>query len=407
MFQNVQTGTGWSVPREPTELERLLGFRIVNPQGLERWKRAFSDAYASAACIYAVGDSTVFGVGADNTGSTLDSVAHDYSAAGVLRKLFASEFGDAEGGFINPTQDSFISGAANLGAQQYTVGLAGLARYGTNSPAATLTFNLPVCTAFSIVYYENNAADGGSTTGGFSYSVDGGAAVNVNYAGAAQTYKAVGVSGLTKATHTVTITGISSNAFQICGIRYRGDGGVIVGRFGRPGYTTSDMLGIGTSNSGGIASPYIKQRLIKAYSMLSPHLAWVRLGINDWAQQISAGTMPRVYADNLQLMIDQVSANGGCVLLESPNYSNAAQPAGGVTQDAYAAMCDELASSNAHVTHVRATDWFGTYAEALAANIMVDNSHPNRIGYGMEANRIYRLLTSELIGEVDTPILLR
>lgn len=388
-------GKSW----KPAVGSRALGFgyTVTNPRGLRRFRRALDDALMTPAKIYCVGDSVTFGIGANGTGTETDLQGHTNGWAGQLRTLFGLQYG-AEGATINPTESSFVA-AANIGAQQSTVGLAGLARYGNSTGPGTLTFTLPACTAFTIIYYENNGADGGSVTGGFSYAVDGGGATTVNYGGAAQSYLGVGVSGLSNAAHTVVITGVSANNFQICGIRYRGNTGVSVSRFGQPGWSTADMLGTGTANSGGLSNAYVTQRLLKAFSMQSPDLVIPSLGINDWAQQFSAGTTPAVYKANLQSICTQVVDNGGCVLLLSENYSNATQPANGSPQSAYFDVSDELARTNEHVAHMRVSDLLGSWQTASGASLMYDNSHPNRRGHGAIARLVHRVLTQHPIPE--------
>lgn len=364
---------------------------IHNHQGLKRWYAALADTLNANKSIWCVGASGTFGLGADNTAVTTDVLADANGYPGQLRTLLSKYLGTTAAGFIHPVDARAVKAGGGAAAAP-SAGLAGTAV--TITSAGSITYTLPSCTNFEILYQENDGTDGSVNTGGFSYTVDGGAANNVVDGGGVEQNRVRAHTGLTQGAHTVVITGLSaSEPSAQCGIRYHSNNGVSVGRFGRSGWTIADILGTATSGGSNVQTALGQTRLLKGFSLGSPSLVIMPMGNNDAVAQATAGlmTVPSLFKSETQRMITHVQDNGGCILLvgsPKPSFSS-----GGVyTFDDYTNAYRELAYANTHVAMVDAAETWGTYAQASALGMYVDTQHPNRTGYGDLARQMFDVL---------------
>lgn len=231
--------------------------RVANPAGLRRWRSALAAAEYGVARINCLGDSITLGTYSNDSSIPVDSVADAQGYVGRLRSMFARRLGATAAGFIAANDErTTLSGTgtvtSSVGPIINTVRSNNTTSLGGALPlpsAATITFPVPASTTIEILYMDSNtntAAGGvGANTGTFSYNVDAAGATtttvdNVNPV----SYKKVTITGLSNATHSLVLTGVSGTCY-IIGIVYYGANGVVVSRLGLGGATTLDLTGEG------------------------------------------------------------------------------------------------------------------------------------------------------------------
>lgn len=234
--------------------------RLHNPSGLRRWRAAFADAIAGygVARINALGDSITLGARSNDTNAIpTDDIADAQGYVGRLRALLATQCAASPAGYIAANDKRCtLSGtgavSSSVGPVIHTVRTTNTTSLGGALPlpsGATISFPVPRSTTIEILYCDSNtstAAGGvGANTGTFSYSVDGGGATTTTADNTQPiNYKLVLIPGLSDATHTLLLTGVSGTCY-IAGIRYYGASGVIVSRLGLSGGTALDITGEG------------------------------------------------------------------------------------------------------------------------------------------------------------------
>ena len=274
----------------------------------------------------------------------------------------------------------------------------------------TITYNLPSCTAFEILCYND-----ANITGTFSYTVDGGGstaitATQADSSGNTSGYKRFAVTGLSQATHTVVITGTAASNAIIMGVRYHSGAGVIVSRQGRGGYTTLDALGFGAAfpgNPNAVGNAAAQARMAAFYGAWGPALWILHFDYNDWQAQISASyssglkPTPTQYSANLQTMITNIAASGGCtLLLGGGNSPSATTPVGGEELTAYWNALKALTQANADTCAAMIqSEYWGSAADgvALGLNASSTSIHPSVRGYGSIGRGIYSALSDRTI----------
>lgn len=387
------------------------GFVVTNPGGLARFRAALADADSVVPHINVAGHSIVFGQWSNNTGTETEAIADSVSFAGRLRTNLARTFLANEAGFLN---SDMITSSTGYTQTTSLAGCAGFARYiGANAVAGTnkVRFTLPVCTNYEIHYFETNGSQGGSATAGFKYITDGsgvyatdtGIATTVAYAATIEQHKVITVTGLSNATHTVDIyqTASSGNVI-ILGIRYYSASGVSVAKFGRPGWTSGDVLGNSGASGQNNASALQQARIIKGYSTASPALVILMIVRNDWVLQGSQSCTPAVTSANLDLIINAVVAAGACVLIigdpdDPVNVSNPTQY-GANTYAQYKAVAKAKAVAGSNICYVDIADSWSNYTAANTAGFMANSSvHPGRKGHGDIGRAITRLITLDAL----------
>ena len=234
-----------------------LGVQTQNPKGLARFLAALSTAEYQPVRIACWGDSVTLGTYSNDSSIPVDSIADAQGYVGRLRTLMARKFGANPAGFI-PANDSrnTLSGTgavtASVGPVLNTVRTDNVTSLGGALPlpaAATITIPVPASTNIEILYMDsstNSTAGGvGTNTGTFSYAVDGGGATTTTVDNTNPiNYKKISLSGLSNATHSLVLTGVSGTCY-IIGINYHSNAGVIVSRFGLGGGTCLDLTGEG------------------------------------------------------------------------------------------------------------------------------------------------------------------
>lgn len=211
---------------------------------------------------------------------------------------------------------------------------------------------------------------------------------------------------MSNAIHTVDIyQTASSGNFIVQGAKYYSANGVCVAKFGRPGWTCGDILGNSGATGQNNASALQQARILKGYTALSPSLVILMIVRNDWVLQGTQGSTPSVTTANLTLIINQVVANGGCVLIVSdpddPVNVSAPSSNGANLYSSYKAAAKALATTGSNVTYVDVADMWSNYTVANAAGLMANSSvHPGRKGHGDIGRALYKLLTQQNISEL-------
>jgi hypothetical protein len=367
---------------------------LYNPRGLRRWRAAYDGCLFAPAHISVEGDSIADGVGATgNATQNTDNVAADLKGwPGQLRARLAAKFGVAQAGLIAPRNGSTVDPDARVarsgGASISTTGpmWGGWGISGNNGPAsaaASITFTLPRCTAFDILTFQSTASP---LTGAFTYAVDGGAAVPIANTG--NGYVAYPVTGLSDATHTVVLTGVS------------------VSRFTRAGWTLLDSFGLG-SNADSSASAPALERLASSYGAWAPHLSIIGFLHNDWALQLTANpsgifSTPENYETYLRNAVARAVAPGvGSVLLLAPQVAPTQTVPSGRPITDYHAVMKKIALDTDHVAHLNVNEKVGSVAQALDVGFHYNGTtvHPSVRGYGMMASLLDATLTRpDIIG---------
>jgi len=372
----------------------MTGAFVTNSSALDAWLSVYADSLNSTAFINWVGDSLTFGTMTESDSSLINNVTREpESAVGQLARIFAKEFSALNSGAITPYftgTDSRVTRSAGItqGATTGPLGMVG--RSGVDG--SYVEFSVPESTNIDILFYNNNS---NPNTGAFDYQVDAGAAVSVPLSAPFASNKVINISGLSPAAHTVRLTrNDTSNQNYWQGVRYHNGSGVCVSRFGRPGWTSSDALGIGTLNAGADANG--QARLALGLHAGNPALTIIAFGQNDMTNQLTQGTTTAQYRLNLIKMIE--ATTNSVLLLSTPNQTSDLTPAGGEPLESYWQVCEDLAKTYPHVCHLKLADTFTPNGDAdrsvnLGYYAAGSSIHQSRKGYGAWARLVYQILT--------------
>lgn len=258
--------TGLAAGSSVIPLNLYGGVKVINPRGLRRWRAAAAKAQYDVARIHCIGDSVTMGAYCNDTTAPVDATADLQSWPGRLRALLATRFGATQAGWMsaNDSRVTVTGGSVTIsvGPALHTTRtdnvqtLGGAVSLGVGN---TLSFAVPSCTNIDIYSLDSNtnsAAGGvGGNTGTFSWAVDGGGATTTSADNTNPiSYKKTSISGLSQATHTLLLTGVSNTCY-IAGIVYYSANGVIVSRFGLSSGTCLDVSAQGKTLSVATGGP--------------------------------------------------------------------------------------------------------------------------------------------------------
>lgn len=367
---------------------------VTNVAALRPWYDAYADAGNSRALIHVAGDSLAYGLWSDGAATFTDAGSAPNSLSTQLARLMNARLG-------TPTTFSLVGvdGRNSFagGSPQLNVGLAGLCR-SLSTNAETITFNLPACTAFDIIYYESDGSsingNASPNTGNGDYQVDGGAIVPITDAASINQYKVVNVTSLANTTHTVIVRGGTGGVFYPCQILAHSGAGVVVTRNGRAGYTLSDVLGRTTNNNQSLAG---RDRLLLAFAQGSPNLVILLTGHNECNLQSGTANGPQTVdgaAAVVKEVADLLAPLGIPLLLISepdPFVNDSTFP---FKFRDYWAGWRSLAKPGSNVAHLSIADYWGNFATSKASGYQSDASsvHPLRKGYGSIASLLAQAL---------------
>lgn len=358
---------------------------VYKPPALARWAKALGSQLVTRAEVLFQGDSTIAGIGSDNSPSgaeTTTSILN--SVPGQVRSLIAAKtFIDPGEGLIMPTDSRWVlAGGATVNSGTAS---GPLMRH-INLPNASATATIQLAgTDFEVWWHKIG------TLAAPTITIDGSA---VTVAAGANGQNKVTIPAVAEGTHTIVITGNAAQS-RISGIvaRRNPTKGIGVHRMGIGGQTAA--------TGAGETIPSTRADLFAVeFTNLSPALVIIQFSINDWLTQVPIAT----FKANLQLMISHiVTTLGKCVLLSDANqtYHDPAS-IGPITRAQYAAAMRQLCDENSHVAFVSQPSLLGTYTNLNAQGLMITNSsHPNAGGYGAVARGLTEgVLLNPFIGLV-------
>lgn len=357
--------------------------RLHSPSGLRRWTAALADSLFGLADVLCLGDSITLGAYSNDVAVSDDASWRTSGWVAQYRTLLATTFGATGEGIIKLAEDVRVTFSG--GSASSTVGPLQTGRqFGSGN---TITFT-PDGTTGNFTGFEFYYLNSG---GSFSYAVDGGGATTVTPAGG-DTIGSVSVTGLSEATHTIVLTGVSGTAHVGYLLLKRGTTGVRVHRVGKSGATTETA----TMNTGSAAN---RTRMLAATFAINPDLAVFMFGANDIPNQGTNSITPTVFRANLKTLTDAVATRGGCsLLLAGPRYPNASSP---YTEDDYYAEMLDLAQTDDHVAYADLSEVWGTEADAETLGFMSYSAlgiHPKRKGHGSICRVVEHLTIRRLVG---------
>lgn len=325
---------------------------------------------ANNCLVLYVGDSTTYGLGANNAGSGATSFALSAPvdmtralAASGVPALWQSFMGDGCcGSFQGGNYDARISGTFFQDvASTFSVG--GEPFFLFSSSGDNLSFAPSQPTNTVTIYYLL-----GTSNGTFATAIDGSGAGTQSTTGAAGigsvTYTASSGLGL----HTINITWSSGGNIHILGeVAYNS------------AIKTLNVLNAGWigSNTSQWAEHSVATSPLPTIGSLAPTLTLINLGINDW---VEAQTLTN-YQANMQALITEAKISGD-VIIVSPNASapSGSSPPPFATQATYVAVLKALAISNS-VPFVDQFDALGPYSTYSPLGLSYDGLHLNTAGY--------------------------
>lgn len=349
---------------------------------LAPWVKARGSQVSARAEVLYIGDSTVAGIGSDNSASGTETTASILnSVPGQVRAMLAARtFIDPGEGLIMPTDTrwSFGGGAALNGG----LTASGPLQRHINLTSASQTATLQLSgTDFEVWWYKAGALAAPSIT------IDGNA---VTVAAGANGQNKIAIPAVADGSHTVVITGSSAGTrLSAAVVRRNPTRGIGVHRMGIGG-TTADIGAGGALSTSGRADLFAAQ-----FTNLNPALVMIQFGINDWLAQVA----PATYKANLQMMIGHVVTTlGKCVLLIDANETGHDPATYSIKRAAYSQAMRELCDENSHVAYLSFPSLLGTYEQVNGQGLMSNLSHPNAGGYSAEALGLERVLNDPRLG---------
>lgn len=242
--------------------------------------------------------------------------------------------------------------------------------YYSNAGGAQAVFTSDLAGTIVELFYSNSS-------GPFTVSIDGAAAVTVTPSGAAMigTYQ---VTGLADTVHAVAITRVSGSVY-LAGAQVRRASGLLVSNIGVGGARISDL--------NFAAQPYVAHQFVR--DVIAPDL----IIFNAMTNEAYTGVTAAKFKTDLTAILTTFSGAGIPVLLVGEI------PAGGTTSGG--AAMDLTAYRTALYEVARERDLplldlferWGSYAAANGAGLMADVFHPNAAGYGDYAAAVRSALT--------------
>lgn len=341
-------------------------FKSANTLG-GRAKLAAAFAGLSYAEILCLGDSKTAGLGTNGGGQYLPARSYP----GQLLAGLASRGYSVSTGWVYPAHNLSVAEEPRLA---YTGSWA--ARnvstkilYASSTGAGTLTFTSDRPGTIAEIQYL-------PTSAGFTYSIDGAAAVTVTPSGSGTTPVTVTVTGLSNATHTIAInaaaTGVLVQAFRV-----RNATGVGVSNAGIAGSTATDWIQQGATpgGTGNVVTP-------------APDAVFIQLGINDCRTGIAVAT----FSANLAAIVSRFHVSiGKTTILVVPMPPQVADTTTAKWQPYASAIYDVADQYDIPVLDVN--DCLVDWATANAAGLTFDSVHENDGGYATTGSAALRLLT--------------
>jgi lysophospholipase L1-like esterase len=311
-----------------------------------------------------------------------DSITRGTYWAPTVRASLVATYGSAGDGWMSaslgaPSWGGTVSSAgtwtaSNKAATSRGVDLTHASSTDTGTPAS-LTFT---STATSFVIHYLKQANGGS----FRYRVDSGGWTTVATANASNLFATETVSGLSSASHTltieVTVAGVAG--VVICGVDAQKSGnGVRIHNLGNSSSATSHWLAVdATIWQAGLAA-------------LAPDVVLICLGPNDRG---AGGLSPQTWQGNMEAIAARVrSATATADIVFVTPIDQGFSATGTMWQWAETLYQSARRKSYPLInTHVA----LGEYTEANANGYYADTTHPSNSGGALIASRVTSFLTA-------------
>jgi lysophospholipase L1-like esterase len=379
------------------------------PTGLRRWRAARGLADAAGAAIVPViclGDSITWGVGSDNTLTTVNATAILNSWPGRLQALFgfspyASDDNPGEGYIFANDSRVTVGGAPVTNLWASTLFGQGYRLIGAGQ---TLSITIPAgVTSIGVIQGNQTQAfnSAGSNLADVSanFNINGGAsnpvAALTNTGVPVTTYIAVTAGQVFQLTGPVTaqsyISGFVLNSSAVNGVQ--------VHRCGLNGAVSGSLLG---GQSAGNLAASAGNQIVAARSCYQwapvPGLIIVMFSVNDQQFQNGGGTasqngvtLAKYQAWNQQFAL-QATADGWSVLFIGGPQNQGYNP-GSPQLDSYNAALQGIAASNDNIAFISVSDLWGAYAQSQALGVQISGSeHPTKSGALDVAAMVYPAL---------------
>lgn len=352
--------------------DSVRGTYNESPSTTRRMRAALAQTRTALFRVMCVGDSTVFGANATPPQSK-------QSWPSRLAQMLASVEGHASStGAVDFQNYSLASEPRFVFAGTWAaanVGPFNTAGRQSNVPASKVTFTPDIEVDAFVVRYAT-----GPDAGTWSYSVDGGAATNVDSSAAAAGYSTVTVPASSTGVHSLVIAVGAGGFTRLISVEGRnGLTGSVVTRAGKGGAMASSFV-VGASL--GLAGS------IGTIDALSPNLVILGFGVNEYLNQVALAS----YKANLQTILTRaISVGADVVMLTAvPNQDTTKA----ISQAQYRQVVYELADANNAMVLDVAYLW-DSYAVSNAAPLSLygDVTHPNSRGYFDIAAAIYAAIT--------------
>lgn len=383
-----------------TTARRGLG-TYVPPAWGARW-RATRDtaALGGKARMVCVGDSVTMGFQASNPLTA--------SWVGRVRTALQAQYGDGGQGFFT-SMYSTISGS---GSQQITTAWTAAGAFATStgtwaadaaSVAGPGIYEVETTTVGSSITFPARGSivkiytlTGTVARAGYTYSIDGGAAVSVADSGGtgAAAIQVTTVSGIAATTHTVKIThnGTAGQKLSVVGVGSENASGVVVDNLGRSaakatGFSLNDPAALNAVWNGGASYP--------------TDLVIYALGVNDAGANTTADTWAANVGKYLKAVRESGDGSTDVVLLmnhigafEGTNakYQDYVQRSRGLADAYNAALVDMWTIGHNSYNYWSQLGYWGDAANPGAAG--TDNVHLSDAGHNAVANAMLPILTS-------------
>lgn len=333
----------------------------LTPSNIRRFRQQLAAAVAgSGECrIMCCGDSTTQGYG--------DSAVRETTAYPAALTSRFTAAGHSVGTGAVPASTT----APADGRWTFTGVWTGAAIYNqTSASGATATFTSDRA-GTSVEFWYLDATNATS----FTYAVDGGSTTTVNQTGSLS-LKSVVVTGLSSATHVLTITNLNATILRVVSAEVRGASTIGVSNYGVGGNGSSALNSTNYAN--------VSQLALGA----RPDIVLTNIGINDYYSQVAIAT----YKENVAAWVGRVGAAGSDHILAVPTPRGSPPAVETIHWSSYVQAVYEVAVANS-LPVLDFTDRWIDYTHA-AAIISTDTVHPKPAGYADIARAWFAALTT-------------
>lgn len=355
----------------------------------------FETALATKPCpvITVLGNSISWGVGSDGTGTTSTGFVEAYRQNAwpvLLRKALA-----ARGGY--PPCENFVglSGvfgySTNLVSPAASSGTVGPFGYlgnggGMTLPSTTAAVDIDAVkvgafTELDVLYWGTGASVGGGRAP--KVLIDD---VEVAVGGGVSTGNLVveTITGLSDASHKITLKGMGANECFVAGVVPRRSTGIVVNRIATPGSRATDVTGA----SAGFNTVQQQRNIDAAATTGYSDLVIIQFTANEVYQQTPLAS----FQSALEGIISRATTVGNaCVLLLGDPMQTNAETGYAIKRSDYLAVMQAISDANQYVAYADQNAVFGDRATGEALGLWPSSTvHPALEGHRRMADFILR-----------------